>query len=90
MKHFISWLLFGFLVSCSSHAATQETWVITATAQDATTGKILGTSIVKDAQGKWRTFTNGPDCVKAALDMGPMPVRNNVAISMLCHKVDTV
>lgn len=89
MKHFVCWLIFGILVSCSIQAAT-ETWVMQATAVNAATGQIVGRAIVKDAEGKTITFKNGPDCVKAALDMGPIPVRNNVAISILCHKVDTV
>jgi len=90
MKHYICWLFLGLLVSCSTHASPPETWIMNATEQDATTGRILGNTVIKDSKGKTITFKNGSDCVKASLDMGPMPVHNNVAISILCHKVDTV
>lgn len=88
MKYLFFWLIFGLLVSCHARAA-DETWIMKAIALNATTGEILEERQVRSSQGV-ATWKDGGACVKAALDMGPIPVRDNIAVMIVCRKLESV
>lgn len=88
MKFIITWIILGLVVSCSSRAE-EPTWIMEITAIDATNGNVVKHYAVRKEDGTLLTFESAAKCVKAGIDMGPIPVKDGVAISSVaCHKVD--
>lgn len=79
------WVLLA-LASCSTiRLPATGPWHLQATYLNATTGEILHQLPIPG-----QSFHDPESCVKAALELGPAPVVDNVAVSVTCQKAENI